>query len=75
MINHHYKKWGNYLTINLWVVYIYHSKTDRIGWMRLFSKYWGIYWKHKDCGLRFSERYGYTKMVRIGNYNFKILKP
>lgn len=63
-----------YKSINLWIIYIFIDKVDRSGWVRLFGKFWGIHWKHKDNGLLFSERYGYTKLFRIGNYNFKFFK-
>ena len=41
-----------------------HSKKS--SWFRLFGR--GLMWKHIDNGLRFSERYGYKKYLRIGKW-------
>ena len=41
------------------------------GWFRLFGR--GLAWKHKSMGLSFSERYGYTKYIRIGKWIVKYL--
>lgn len=69
----HNKQWGKFITINIGVLYIYWSSTDRSGWMRLFGNRSGIHWKHKDSSMQFSERYGYSKFVTIGNYRFKLI--
>ena len=53
--------------INIWASH--HSKKQ--GWLRIFGK--GIKWKHKSVGLIFSERNGYTKYFKIGNYIFGYL--
>lgn len=70
----HNPSWGKFITINLWVVYIYWSESDKSGWLRMFGTGGGIHWKHKSSPLMFSERYGYTKLYTIGNYNFKFIK-
>ena len=41
-----------------------HSK--QTSWFRLFGR--GLMWKHQDKGLRFSERYGYTKYLKLGKW-------
>lgn len=43
-------------------------------WFRIFG--YGVHWKSlKTHPLLFSERYGYTKKLLIGNWCFGILKP
>jgi hypothetical protein len=44
----------------------------RAGWFCIFG--YGISWKHKSYGLRFSERTGYRGYLRIGNWIFNYLK-
>mgnify|MGYP003403050448 CR=1 FL=1 len=39
---------------------------QRVGWFRLFG--YGLSWKHKSYGLRFSERNGFKKYIKIFNY-------
>jgi hypothetical protein len=41
-----------------------HSK--KCSWFRIFGR--GLMWKHIDNGLRFSERNGYKKYLRIGKW-------
>lgn len=44
-------------------------------WFRFFNAY-GFHGKNvKIWGLMFSERVGYIKRLKIGNWSFKILKP
>jgi len=44
-----------------------------IGWLRLFG--YGIAWKNTEYHpYLFSERFGYTKTLKIGDWSFKILK-
>ena len=40
--------------------------TEDGGWIGVFGK--GFNWKHKDCGLTFSQRNGYSKYLKLGNY-------
>jgi len=44
---------------------------DKQGWFRILGR--GLMWKHEDKGLRFSERYGYTKFVKIGKWIIEYL--
>lgn len=59
-------------TISLGPLYVMTS--DGVGWMRLFG--WGFTWadrkKHRPL---FSERTGAVKVLRIGKWAFKTLKP
>jgi len=41
-----------------------HSK--QTSWIRLFGI--GLMWKHQDKGLIFSQRYGYTKYLKLGKW-------
>lgn len=44
------------------------------GWFRIFG--YGIGYKDlRKHNLLFSERNGITKILRLGNYSFKLLKP
>jgi hypothetical protein len=45
--------------------------TPKHGWLRCFGR--GIIWKHKSEGLMFSQRYGYRKYYKIGNWNIEYL--
>lgn len=36
------------------------------GWFRLFGR--GLEWKHESLGLRFSERNGNKKYLKVGNW-------
>ena len=40
-------------------------------WFRLFGR--GFMWKHQDKGLRFSQRYGYTKYFKLGKWFIEYL--
>lgn len=42
------------------------------GWFRVFGR--GFMWKHKDEGLRFSQRYGYKKYYKVGGWNVEYLR-
>ena len=44
----------------------YKSTHKKCGWFRLFGI--GLKWKHINNGLTFSERNGYKKYLRIGNW-------
>lgn len=54
--------------INLWTSWHF----AKIGWFRIFGK--GIKYKHITQGLLFSERYGYTKFLKIGDWIIGYLK-
>lgn len=42
------------------------------GWLRVFG--YGVSYKNlKKIGLSFSERNGYTKIIKVGNYSIKKL--
>lgn len=45
--------------------------TSKGGWFRIFGC--GFMWKHKDERLRFSQRYGYKKYYRVGDWNIEYL--
>lgn len=67
---------GNYTGYKINIVLLYiHWTTEREGWARLFGKWWGIRWKHRDNFMMFSERNKLTKSVIILNYRFRLLKP
>lgn len=57
----------NIFSITIWASL--HS--EKCGWFRIFGI--GLIWKHIDAGLRFSERYGYAKYLRIGKWIFEYL--
>ena len=40
--------------------------SDKINWFRIFGC--GLIWKHESNNLRFSERYGYKKYLKIGKW-------
>jgi hypothetical protein len=46
--------------------------TPKQNWLRIFGR--GIMWKHKSKGLRFSQRNGYEKYWKIGEWNVEWLK-
>lgn len=62
------------LTVNLRLVYIYHNYDIKQGWLRLFTRWYGIKWKHQSRGLTFSERYGYRWHIKIFKYYFGFIK-
>ncbi len=46
---------------------------DNYGWFRVFG--YGIAWKYiPDHGLTFSERHGYTKILKIGKWGITLIK-
>lgn len=52
--------------------FIYYSRKDS-GWFRLFGR--GLSWKDlRVHSLNFSERYGYVKYLKLGNYAIRKLK-
>jgi len=52
------------------ILAFYHK--DRFGWIRIFGR--GIHWKDTSIHVTlFSERYGYTKILRIGKFIFSKL--
>lgn len=47
--------------------------SNKLGWFRIFGK--GLSWKEiSKHPLLFSERYGYKKTLKIGNWVFGLLK-
>lgn len=47
--------------------------TDDLRWVRLFG--YGFYAKPKRMPLNFSERHGYTKLIKIGQWRIGFLRP
>ena len=48
--------------------------TGSMGWFRILG--FGLTWKDmRKHNLMFSERYGFTKYIRVGNWVFKGLTP
>ena len=45
--------------------------SPKTSWFRLFGC--GLMWKHESKGLRFSERNGYTKYLKLGKWIIKWL--
>jgi hypothetical protein len=44
---------------------------DKCSWFRLFGR--GLMWKHEDQGLRFSERVGSKKYIKLGKWIIEYL--
>jgi hypothetical protein len=54
-----------------WLSYAYSATGPPMGWFRIFG--YGIRFKHISRGLMFSERNGYRRFYKIGNYYFGFL--
>jgi len=62
-------------SINLFILYLYIER--HFFWVRLFNNWYGISGEKisKKKFRLFSERNGYRKYIKIGDWQFQILKP